>query len=70
MLQRGLKLGRHALAALAATPPLHLGVLTVMMGGALGLMSSRAMDHLADNRKHRRTIQVAMMRFLHGGFVL
>ena len=29
----------------------YMAVLTVMMGGALGLVSSRAMDYLADTRK-------------------
>jgi len=37
-----------------------------MMGGALGLVSSRAMDHLADSRKRRRKVNLAraQMRLL------
>lgn len=41
------------------TAPIYLAVLTVMMGGALGLISSRAMDRLADDRKRRRKILTA-----------
>src|SRR5471030_2035846 len=34
----------------------YLAVITVMAGGALGLITSRAMDHRADRRKVRRKI--------------
>lgn len=47
------------------TPPLYLGVLTVMMGGALGLVSSRGMDSLSDARRMRRKRFTARMR-IHG----
>lgn len=40
----------------------YMGVLTVMMGGALGLVSSRAMDLLVDIRKRRRKINMARLR--------
>ena len=40
----------------------YLGVLTVMMGGALGLISSRPMDLLVDSRKRRRKINMARLR--------
>src|SRR5258708_7802915 len=50
------------------TPPIYLGVLTVMMGGALGLLSSRTMDQYADLRKQRRQTYVVRMRIrsMHG----
>ena len=40
----------------------YMAILTVMMGGGLGLVSSRAMDRLADARKTRRQIQIARSR--------
>jgi hypothetical protein len=38
------------------TAPAYLAVLTVRMGGALGLVSSRSMDQFDDQRKMRRRI--------------
>jgi hypothetical protein len=45
----------------------YMGVLTVMMGGALGLISSRAMDQLNDERKRQRAINVALAEI--GGLI-
>lgn len=44
------------------TPPIYLGVLTVLMGGALGLFTSRSMDRLTDERKLRRKQYQARLR--------
>jgi hypothetical protein len=46
----------------------YMAILTVLMGGALGLVGSRAMDRLADDRKVRRKILTArsqITRFRH-----
>jgi hypothetical protein len=40
----------------------YMGVLTVMMGGALGIVTSRTMDHYSDRRKVRRKIFTALSR--------
>jgi hypothetical protein len=43
---------------------LYMALLTVLMAGALGLVSSRAMDHRIDDRKIRRKINSARLSIL------
>jgi len=41
---------------------IYMGILTVMMGGALGLVSSRTMDQYNDQRKIRRKIFTTLVQ--------